>query len=160
MWPMVLFIYNVKKIKGAAHKNDDVDGTCKRTLESKSWFQRHATQMTCYREIGTICPAMNEYKVPYQDTLFCLKQHSVLFLKTKEVPLKTGHVEQCQSSFTANLLNGHPDFYDEKIISHQKTGLCKDSKWKMDWLNNISPALLPFLLCLISLYFQLWLISR
>ena len=29
---IVLFICNVKKIKGAAHKNSDVDGTCKRDL--------------------------------------------------------------------------------------------------------------------------------
>ena len=27
--PMVTFIHNDKKIKGAAHKNVDVDGTCK-----------------------------------------------------------------------------------------------------------------------------------
>ena len=30
---MVLFTHNVKKAKGAAHKNDDVDGTCKQTLK-------------------------------------------------------------------------------------------------------------------------------
>ena len=29
---MVLFTHNVKKIKGAAHKNGDVDGKCRRTL--------------------------------------------------------------------------------------------------------------------------------
>ena len=29
---MMLFIRNVKKIKGAAHKNGDVDGTCKQTI--------------------------------------------------------------------------------------------------------------------------------
>ena len=29
---MVLFTRNVKKIKGAAHKNSDVDGTCKKAL--------------------------------------------------------------------------------------------------------------------------------
>ena len=28
---MVLFTHNVKKIKGAADKNGDVDGTCKQT---------------------------------------------------------------------------------------------------------------------------------
>ena len=31
---MVLFTRNVKKIKDAAHKNDDVDGTCN---EPKHW---------------------------------------------------------------------------------------------------------------------------
>ena len=30
--PMVLFRLDVKKIKGAAHKNSDVDGVCKRVL--------------------------------------------------------------------------------------------------------------------------------
>ena len=29
---MELFTHNVKKIKGAAHKTGDVDGTCIRTL--------------------------------------------------------------------------------------------------------------------------------
>ena len=29
---MVLFTHDVKKIKGAAHKNGDVDGTRKRSL--------------------------------------------------------------------------------------------------------------------------------
>ena len=29
---MALFTRNVKKIKGAAHKNGDIDGACKRTL--------------------------------------------------------------------------------------------------------------------------------
>ena len=29
---MVLFTHNVKKIKGAAHKNRDLDDICKRTL--------------------------------------------------------------------------------------------------------------------------------
>ena len=29
---MVLFTYNVKNTKGAANKNVDVDGTCKRAL--------------------------------------------------------------------------------------------------------------------------------
>ena len=29
---MVLFTHNVKKIKGVAHKNVGVNGTCKRTL--------------------------------------------------------------------------------------------------------------------------------
>ena len=32
--PMALFIPDVKKIKGAAHKNGDVDGTCKRVLHA------------------------------------------------------------------------------------------------------------------------------
>ena len=31
---MVLFTHNVKKIKGAAHKNGYVDGTCKRGLRN------------------------------------------------------------------------------------------------------------------------------
>ena len=29
---MVVFTYNVKKIKGAAHKNGEVDGMCKRAF--------------------------------------------------------------------------------------------------------------------------------
>ena len=31
---MALFTLDVKKIKGAAHKNVDVDGTCKRDFRS------------------------------------------------------------------------------------------------------------------------------
>ena len=30
---MVLFTHIIKKIKGAAYKNGDVDGTCKRSLK-------------------------------------------------------------------------------------------------------------------------------
>ena len=30
---MVLFLHKVKKANGAAHKNGDVDGTCKQTLK-------------------------------------------------------------------------------------------------------------------------------
>ena len=37
--PMVLFTHNVKKIKGAAHKNGDVDGRCKRGLRIDCVFQ-------------------------------------------------------------------------------------------------------------------------
>ena len=31
---MVLFTYNIKKIKGAAHKNGDVGDTCERAFKS------------------------------------------------------------------------------------------------------------------------------
>ena len=33
---MVLFTHNVEKIKGATHKNGDIDHTCKRTLRHLS----------------------------------------------------------------------------------------------------------------------------
>ena len=38
---MVLFIHKVKKIKGTAHKNSDVDGTRKRTLAVPFFDCRH-----------------------------------------------------------------------------------------------------------------------
>ena len=35
---MVLFTRNVKKIKSAAHKNDDIDDTCKQGLSNNTAF--------------------------------------------------------------------------------------------------------------------------
>ena len=36
--PTVLFTHNVKKIKGAAHKNGDIDDMCKRALKVPSYL--------------------------------------------------------------------------------------------------------------------------
>ena len=49
---MVLFTYNVKKTKGAAHKNVDVYGTCKRALTdhtlNKSDLSREVVDRTIH----------------------------------------------------------------------------------------------------------------
>ena len=43
---MVQFTHNIKTIKGAAHKNGDIDGTCKRGLIiTESYLQCNGTQL-------------------------------------------------------------------------------------------------------------------
>ena len=48
---MVLFTYSVKKIKGAAHKNGDIDGTCEQILKGRSMLFTG-----CIKDIFTIFP--------------------------------------------------------------------------------------------------------
>ena len=43
---MVLFTHNIKKIKGAAHKNCDVDGTCKWAFSHKDLTSTKGRQNT------------------------------------------------------------------------------------------------------------------
>ena len=43
---MVQFTHNIKTIKGASHKNGDIDGTCKRGLIiTESYLQCNSTQL-------------------------------------------------------------------------------------------------------------------
>ena len=53
---MLPFKYTVKKIKDAAHKNRDVDGTCKRSLRNTSTHKNlYGLYMGFWPQIGG-CP--------------------------------------------------------------------------------------------------------
>ena len=82
---MELFTRNVKKIKGAAHKNRDIEGTCKIGL-------KYLCETTCYnilystrkKFLGFFCGTITTLASPIKGLIYtgCHKQMGLIHLYT------------------------------------------------------------------------------